>query len=185
MSYNKNIASATTYGVVKVGTGITAINGVISSNNNIDSADKGYFYSTITQTNLLPINIVSLSNTTISQGVTLAAGSRLTVSKTGTYNLSVMMQFAKTSGGSAAKINFWLRKNGLDVADSTTNMTISNNNANVVASWAYIVAMNANDYLEMVWNSSSTQAILPAAVIQPGPPTIPATPSVRMTLLQV
>jgi hypothetical protein len=185
MSYNQNIASTTKYGAVKVGSGITVTDGVISANSVVGSADKGYFYSTVTQPNLLPINIVTLSNTTISQGITLAAGSQLTVSKTGTYNLSVMMQFAKTSGGAAAKINFWLRKNGLDVADSTTDMTISNNNANAVASWTYILAMNATDYLEMVWNSVSAEAILPAAALQPGPPTIPATPSVRMTLLQV
>lgn len=185
MSYNQDIASTTNYGVVKVGTGISVADGIISASGSIGSADKGYFYSTVTQTNLLPVNIVTLSNTTLSQGVTLVAGSQLTVSKTGTYNLSIMMQFAKTSGGSAATISFWLRKNGLDVADSTTDMTISNNNANAVASWTYILSMNTGDYLEMVWNSTSTQAILPAIPLQPGPPQIPATPSVRMTLLQV
>lgn len=184
MSYNQNVASTTNYGVVKVGSGIAVTDGIISSGT-ASAADKGYFYSTVTQTNLLPVNVVSLSNTTISQGITLVAGSQLTVSKTATYNLSVMMQFSKTSGGSAATINFWLRKNGLDVADSTTDMTISNNNASAVASWTYILAMNASDYLEMVWRSTSPQAILPAVPLQPGPPQIPATPSVRMTLLQV
>jgi hypothetical protein len=185
MSYNKNIASTTNYGVVKVGTGIAVTNGIISTNGIPGTADKGYFYSTVTQTNLLPINVVTMSNTTISQGITLVSGSQITVTKTATYNLSVMMQFAKTSGGSAATINFWLRKNGLDVPDSTTDMTISNNNSNAVASWTYILSMNAGEYLQMVWNSNSAQAVLPAIPIQPGPPAIPVTPSVRMTLLQV
>lgn len=168
MSYNTPIATTIDYGVTLLG-GQTA-------------SDKGYFYSTQTQTNLQTVNTVTLSNTTVSQGITLVNGSRVTVSKLAYYKLSVMMQFSKTSGGTAATINFWLRRNGLDVPDSTTDLTISNNNANAVAAWDYLLQLNPGDYLQMVWNSPSAQAVLPAIPAQAG---IPATPSVRMNMLEV
>lgn len=169
MSYNIPLATVPKYGVVKKN-GIT------------DVKDAGYFYSTQTQTNLAATNIVTLNNTTLSRGIVLVANSKLQASKTSTYLLNVMMQVSKTSGGSAATINFWLLKNAVNVADSTTDITISNNNSNAVASWSYIVLMNAGDYLQMAWSSTSAQAILPAI---PAIGTLPATPSTRMTLLEV
>lgn len=169
MSYNNPVATTTSYGVV-----------IKDSPTYI--YDVGYFYSTQTQTNLLAVNKVTLSNTTLTRGITLVNNSQLAVSKASTYQLSVMMQFSKTSGGSAATINFWLQKNAINVADSTTDMTISNNNSNAVASWNYTLLMNPGDYLEMVWSSTSPQAILPAL---PAIGDVPATPSVRMTLLEV
>jgi hypothetical protein len=168
MSYNTPIATLADYGVVKLG--------------NTNSKDLGYFYSTLTQLNLQNINLVTLSNTTVSQGITLQNNSQLVVTKPAYYYLAVMMQFSKTSGGSAAKINFWLRRNGINVPDSTTDMTISNNNSNAVASWTYLLYLNANDYLEMVWNSPSSESILPAVAAQTN---IPATPSARMSLIEM
>lgn len=168
MSYNTPIATLTDFGVVKLGTTSTK--------------DLGYFYSNLTQLNLQNINLVTLSNTTVSQGIALQNSTQIVVSKSAYYYLAVMMQFSKTSGGSAAKINFWLRKNGLNVPDSTTDMTISNNNSNAVASWSYLLYLNTNDYVEMVWNSPSSESILPAVAAQTN---IPATPSARMSLIEM
>ena len=186
MSYATPLASTTDYGVVKVGTGINVNNGVISSSGGLTGGDVGYFYSGTTQTNLLPINTVTLTNTTLSQGITLVAGSQLTVSKAANYALQVTIQFAKsTSAGGAATGFFWLRKNGLDVADSATDVITTAAGAGVVLAVNYTLPMLANDYLEMVWSANTTNAELIFIPAQAGPPVIPAAPSVRMTLLEV
>jgi len=186
MSYNQPLASATDYGVVKVGSGISVTNGVISSSGSGTGGDVGYFYSGVTQTNLLPINTVTLSNTTLSQGITLVAGSRLTVSKTANYALQVTIQFSKsTSAGGAATGFFWLRKNAVDVADSATDVITTSAGAGVVLAVNYTLSLLAADYLEMVWSANTTNAELIFIPIQTGPPAIPPAPSVRMTLLQV
>lgn len=186
MSYNKPIASTTQYGVVKVGSGISVNNGIISANGGGGGGDVGYFYSGITQTNLQPINTVTLSNTTLSQGITLVSGSRLTVSKIANYTLQVTIQFAKsTSAGAAATGFFWLRKNGIDVADSATDIVTTAAGAGVVLSVNYTLPLLANDYLEIVWSANTTNSELIFIPIQTGPPAIPAAPSVRMTLLEV
>lgn len=186
MSYNQPLASTTDYGVVKVGSGIGVTNGVISATGSGTGGDVGYFYSGVTQTNLLPINTVTLSNTTLSQGITLVAGSRLTVSKAANYALQVTIQFAKsTSAGGAATGFFWLRKNGLDVADSATDVITTAAGAGVVLGVNYTLPLLVADYLEMVWSANTANAELIFIPIQTGPPAIPAAPSVRMTLLQV
>lgn len=202
MSYNQNITSNSEYGVLKIGTGLSVTDGVVScdvtqgatgpigatglqgaTGSAIGSLDLGYFYSSATQTNASSINTVTLSNTTLSQGITLVSGSRITVSKSANYNLSIMIQFTKSSSaGNSAIGYFWLRKNGVDVADSASDVTTSENNSGVVASWSYALPLVASDYLEMVWSSSLSNAILIARPAQVGPPIIPRNPSVRMTL---
>ncbi len=173
MSYNVPLATNVTFGVVTTGGATTA-------------ADVGYFYSSLTQTSLQPINIVTLTNTTLSQGITLVAGSQMTVSKTANYALQVTIQFAKsTSAGGAAIGFFWLRKNGLDVADSATDVITTSAGAGVVLAVNYTLPLLAGDYLEMVWSANTANSELINIPAQPGPPTIPAAPSVRMTLLQV
>ena len=173
MSYNLPLATNTTYGVVTTG-GSTG------------GGDVGYFYSSLTQTNFLPINTVTLTNTTLSQGITLVAGSRLTVSKSANYTLQVMIQFSKsTSAGGAATGFFWLRKNGIDIADSATDVITTAAGAGVVLAVPYTLTMLAGDYLEMAWSANTANSELIALPVQAGPPVIPAAPSVRMTLLQV
>jgi hypothetical protein len=185
MSYNQQVASATDYGVVKIGTGIAVTNGVISASGGSFIPDVGYFYSTQTQSNLASPNIVTMDGVGLSQGVTLVAGSRLTVSKTSNYTLSIMLQFTKsTSSGANATGFFWLRKNGIDVADSASDSTSGTVQQGVIASWSYTLPMIAGDYLEMVWYSVATNAILIAIPATVGPPAIPLNPSVRMTLIQ-
>ena len=173
MSYNQPIATSSDYGIVKLGTTPGA-------------ADAGYFYSTQTQTNSASPNIVTMNGTGLSQGITLVGGTKLTVSKGGNYNLSIMIQFTKsTSAGGNAQGFFWLRKNGINIADSSSDCTTGTVTQGVIASWTYILPLVAGDYLEMAWISASTNAILIATPATAGPPVIPANPSVRMTLLQV
>lgn len=185
MSYITPIGSTTSHGVLKVGSGLQVSAGTVSTTSSA-SHDVGYFYSSATQTNASQINVVTLSNTTLSQGITLVDNSKLTVSKAGNYSLDLMIQFTKSSeAGNHARGFFWLRKNGINVADSSSNIVTAVTNVGTIGSWTYTLPMAAGDYLQMVWYSTASNAILIALPAQSGPPIIPLTPSVRMTLLEV
>jgi hypothetical protein len=184
MGYKVPFTTGSNWGVMRPGSGLSVVDGIVSVTPSPGIHDVGYFYSTLTQTNLLLTNIVSCSNTTLSQGVTLVAGTQFTVAKTGNYTLNYTIQVDKTAGGAAANMDIWLRLNGADVADSNSNFTISNNNAAIVASANYTLTLNAGDYLELAWHSASANAELLAVPAQVGP-VRPASPSVRVTLLQV
>lgn len=185
MSFSVPFASISKYGVVKVGSGLSVTDGVISADA-VGTRDVGYFYGANTQTNDNLINDVLMTNTTLSQGINLVDNSKLTVTKSGNYTLSIMVQFSKssTAGGSAVGF-FWLRKNGIDIPDSATDLTTSTVSSGLVGAWTYTLPMLAGDYLQMVWHCTLSNAILIALPAQAGPPIIPAAPSVRMTLLQV
>jgi hypothetical protein len=184
MAYKEPFATASNWGIMRTGSGLSVIDGIVSVDPSPGIHDVGYFYSTLTQTNLLVTNIVSCTNTTLSQGITLVAGTQFTVSKTGNYTLNYTIQFDKTAGGAAANVDVWLRLNGLDIADSNSNFTISNNNAAQVVAANYTLSITAGQYLELAWHSTSANAELLAVPAQAGP-IRPASPSVRVTLLQV
>lgn len=183
MAYKSPFATGSNWGIMQAGSGLSVTNGIVSASA-AGTLDVGYFYSTLTQTNLLATNIISCTNTTLSQGVTLVAGTQFTVSKAGNYTLNYTIQFDKTAGGAAANADVWLRLNGVDAADSNSNFTISNNNAAIVIAANYTLILAAGQYLELAWQSTSANAILLAVPAQVGP-VRPASPSVRVTLLQV
>lgn len=186
MSYNKPIASTTEFGVVKVGSGINVSAGVISANGASYSPDIGQFYSSVTQTNVNSVNTATFNNTEFSQGITLASNSRITVSKTDNYSFSFTLQFTKSSSsGSSARGFFWLRKNGVNVANSASDTITNETGSGVLTTWNYLISLNTGDYIEIVWNSTASNAILLARPAQAGPPSIPLSPSIRATIVQL
>jgi hypothetical protein len=126
-----------------------------------------------------------LNTTDISQGVSVVSGSQIKVDNTGLYNLQFSTQLEQTTNG-ASDISIWLRKNGVDVANSNTELTIEKvaGGGKLVAAWNYIVQLNANQYMELVWSSNSANTQLHYHTTQTTP-TRPATPSVILTLTQI
>lgn len=186
MGYNAPLTSTSNWGIMRCGAGLSVTNGIVSVNPSPGGIfDVGYFYSDVTQTNptVGSVNIVVCNDTTLSQGITLVAGSQFTVSKAGNYTITYTIQFEKTAGGEAANIDVWLRRNAVDVADSNTNFTITNNAAQSIAA-TYTLTLNSGDFLQFAWQSTSSNAILLALPAQIDP-IRPTSPSVRVTLLQV
>ena len=73
----------------------------------------------------------------------------------------------------------WLRHNGADVANSATQIRIQGNNAETVAAWNFVEAMNAGDYFELMWSTDDTTCqILASPAVAP----VPAIPSVILTV---
>lgn len=146
----------------------------------------GNFYSTQSQTN--PIANISqslpLETNAGSDGVSVVSGSRLTVANPGVYNLQFSTQFEKTDNGTDT-VFIWFKKNGGNVANSATALDITKQaggGGKVVAAWNFIDQLSANDYLEIVWQSSDTTV---SAYATTASGNIPAIPSTIATLTQV
>jgi hypothetical protein len=77
----------------------------------------------------------------------------------------------------------WFRKNGIDLPDSNTKITLDNQNSSQVASWNYMLNMNATDYFEIMCNTPDNGIILLAD--NSLSPTIPNIPSVIVSAQQV
>jgi hypothetical protein len=119
-----------------------------------------------------------------SQGVSVVSGSRLTVANAGVYNIQFSVQVDRVSGSGTDTIHIWLKKNGTNVTNSSGTITIAGGAAaaKTVSSWNYVVDSAANDYYELVWQTTDTNIQL-INVVATG--NIPGTPSVIVTVTQV
>jgi hypothetical protein len=146
----------------------------------------GSFWSTQTQTNAgaTSVNLMTLNNSDPSNNfVDLSGSSIIKVSSANVYNIQFSAQLDKTDGGTD-KIYIWLRKNGANVADSNTSITLQGGGAKQVAAWNWVLELAINDYIEIAWSSTDT-AVRLFYEGSSGSPTKPAVPSVIVTVTNV
>jgi hypothetical protein len=149
----------------------------------------GSFWSTQDQVaaNTTTAYAITLNNTDPdSNGVSIVSNSRITFGYSGVYNVQFSAQADRVSGSGTDTIDIWFRKNGVDVTDSNTIVTVSGGAAaaKTVAAWNYMLDLTANDYVELMWRTSDTRLELIADAAGTSP-TRPAIPSAIVTAQQV
>jgi len=113
--------------------------------------------------------------------VSIASGSRITFAYAGTYNVQFSAQLTQTDN-SNDNVQIWLRKNGSDLTETNTTVTMDKQNSDKVASWNFVLTVAANDYLQLMWEANSTSVSILA---QTAGGNYPATPSIILTAQQV
>jgi hypothetical protein len=151
------------------------------------SAEKklGTFYDTTNQSAsaILTPYPMKLNTTDLSNGVTITGPeqSQITVTNSGSYNLQFSAQVFD-NGGSGDLIWIWFRKNGIDIPYSTTKMTTKGGNDAMVAAWNFVVDLDNNENIEIMWAVDDTSVKL---LYEPALPFCPAIPSVIVTMTQI
>jgi hypothetical protein len=143
----------------------------------------GSFYDTTTQ-NVVGVNTyqpVRLNTTDLSNQVSIANSSHIVVANSGVYNIQFSLQIDKTQG-SGAHIYIWLKKNGVDVPNSATELAVQGTNSEVVAAWNFVVSASANDYYELMWSATDSHIRLKAVGASA---VVPAIPSIILTVVSV
>jgi hypothetical protein len=152
-------------------------------------ASYGAFSSSLDQTGSISAGTVMTFNSVdVADGVTVVSNSRITVPKTGIYNLQFSAQF-KNVENTQEDVTIWFRVNGSDLANSATQVTIpARKSASIfgygVAAWNIFLSLTAAQYAEIVWLptvATLTMEHLPASLS----PAYPAIPSVIATMNQV
>lgn len=141
----------------------------------------GSFYDTTTQTAAATNTAyaVTFNTTDLSAGVTRGTPtSRIVVDAAGVYDFQFSMQIINTTGGNHS-IWIWFRKNGVDIADSATEIKVQGNNAEQFAAWNLYINLSQGDYVEMMWSVSDTAVQI---VSFPASSPVPAVPSVILTV---
>lgn len=127
---------------------------------------------------------VTFNTTDYALGASLSNSSRLNVSYSGLYNLQFSFQFANTDS-QIQDIDIWFRKNGTDVAGSNSKFSIPNShggtNGHLIAALNFYLELAKNDYVEMMWATTSTAVTIEQIPAQTSP-TRPSTPSAIATL---
>lgn len=115
--------------------------------------------------------------------------SRIVTSTAGFYNFQFSAQIS-SSNASSKKLWIWPRKNGTDIADSGSEITVSGGGTVLVPAWNWTVSMGANDYFQIMWAAEDVSVQLITVAAQTGANGTatfarPAVPSMILTVTQV
>lgn len=182
MSYTVPLSSTTRYGVVKVGSGLSVTDGVVSASTGL--LNYGFF-SNGTQTNPVAnqVNLGVFSTTGPTNGVSLIGNNILRVTNAGTYTVLFTSTMAKTSGGTSS-MSIWLRYNGVDIPGSRQDLELINTLSIIFTSGNFTLNMAAGSDLQFCWSSADTTVnliALPAGIN----PTRPPGSSLKVTMTRI
>ena len=141
----------------------------------------GAFFDTTTQT-AAAINTayaMTFNTTDLSFGVRRGATtSQIFIDQEGVYDIQFSAQLDNTSGGNHLAF-IWLRVNGVNVANSASQVRLKSTDGELVAAWNFFYSFKAGDYFELMWSVSDTAVQFTAqAAVAP----VPAIPSVILTV---
>lgn len=146
-----------------------------------------YYGSFVKTTSQVPsaINtaqLITWSSSPIANGVIRSATifSRIITLNAGLYQFNASFQMASSSA-SVKNVWLWFRKNGVDVANSSRIISLDSATAIKTIAISQFFSMAANDYIEMVFASDSTNMTLNTT---PATAFAPATPAAILTVTQ-
>lgn len=128
--------------------------------------------------------VVTLNTTDYALGTSLTSGSRLTAGYSGLYNIQFSIQL-NNSDSQLHTVSIWFRKNGTDIAGSNSDFDVTSShggvNGAVIAALNFYVALQKDEYIEIVWSTPNASVTLQHIGTRTTP-TRPYTPSVIATM---
>jgi len=155
------VTKQTTFNAVY--TGLTGSFVSSSTFNNYTSSIQSYYLSAYHTASLTasvqntPFSM-SFNTTDFSNGITIGGPIRnqIQITNAGIYDIQFSAQVDKTSGTTVSSY-IWLAKNGEDVPDSNTQITLAGGQADAqVAAWNFYVSASAGDYYELRYGATLT-----------------------------
>jgi hypothetical protein len=146
----------------------------------------GSFYDTTDQTAASTTESypITINTTSLSNEVSIENNSQITFATEGVYNIQFSIQLSNNDNATQ-DIDIWFVKNGVDIANSNSRFGLAPRKSagdpyHVIGTVNFIESFSANDYVELYWRTSSTNAYI-EYYSAPSTPTRPAIPSVILT----
>jgi len=147
----------------------------------------GAFQDSTNQTaaNTTTAYAVTFNTTDFSNGVTMVSNSQITVADSGIWNLQFSLQYKNTSND-GQDVDIWFRKNGTNIANSNSRFHLparktAGDPSHLIAALNFFVSLVDNDYVEIMWRTTSTTVSLEHFDTSTSP-TRPAVPSAIATM---
>lgn len=154
------------------------------------SSQFGNFSSTTTQ-QVYGANIptpITVNDIDSSVGFSIMGGSgtssRIQIAEAGVYNIMFSAQLNLVTGNQPQVCTIWLKKNGVDIPNSSGVVTITGHNYYHIASWNYIDTFTAGQYFEFYFSSADLHMQV-EAITGLTSPTRPDSPSMAITVQKV
>jgi hypothetical protein len=186
LSGSITISGSTTNNII----GTTAITGSLRLNSNgigtglFINGQKQFNYISLFHTaSILPTQNVSgsfiFSNTAVSSSISVVSGSRITFENTGIYNIQFSAQLFTQTG---ATVDIWLKRNGVNIANSAGKIGPTGNNTYHLPAWNFVDTFTSGSYVEIAYQSNQTNTEFQYVAASGN---IPAIPSIIASITQV
>jgi hypothetical protein len=181
---------AGTLPVASGGTGATTLTGYVKGNGTsamtaaatvpfADLAGRAFAQplSTADQTgNVSAATAVTFNTDLTGTGISVVASTQITFTAAGTYMLAPSIQFVN-SAAADHDVTVWFRKNGTNIANSATILTVpkTGDGGSAVFSLSFFDTVTAGQYIEIMWlpeNVAVTVEAIAAGAIAPAIPSI-------------
>ena len=143
--------------------------------------------STTTATSATTAYVMSIGSIDLQSGVSIASGTRLTVTNAGIYNVQFSAQLSNPNAA-IANVSIWIQLNGTNITDSAGTNGVpakhGTDNGLQIISWNYLLNLAAGNYIEFFWHSDSTGVQLITFPATTGP-AVPQSPALIVTITQV
>lgn len=139
----------------------------------------GSWYDTATQ-EVLPTELstgkpVLIRQQDLASGFQRINGSKIKATNAGIYNFAFSFQFRNEGGGgNGTTVEIWLVKNGQEVPDTNTRVSVNTNSPYVVSAWNFFQQLNANDEIEIYWATDNHHIVMKYNTGTMGGPAIPS-----------
>jgi putative transposon-encoded protein len=155
-----------TLGVANGGTGATTLTGYVKGSGTsaltasatvpyADLAGRAYIsaYSTQDQTgNIATATAVTFNNGATGTGINIVTNTQITFTAAGTYMIAPSIQL-NNSDAADHDVTFWFRKNGTDIANSATKVTVpkTGDGGSAFFQIVFYETVTAGQYVEIMW----------------------------------
>jgi hypothetical protein len=119
------------------------------------------------------------STVATSSGISLVSSSRITFENTGIYNIQFSAQLFTQTG---ATVDIWLKRNGVNIANSAGKIGPTGNNTYHLPAWNFVDTFTSGSYVEIAYQSNQTNTEFQYVAATGN---IPAIPSIIATVTQV
>ena len=178
---NGGAGAGTTLTVTSITSGTLKVGMVLTGG----SITAGTFISAFTSgTGGVGTYVVSVSQLKTSATYTGTMTSQIVCANAGVYNLQFSSQMDKTDSG-VDYVDFWLRKNGVDVIGSAGVISLQGNSpAYMMAAWNYLLQLSSGDIIELYWASADINMSITSQPLQTSPYPHPSIASTILTITQ-
>lgn len=125
---------------------------------------------------------IPFTSTALSNGISIGSpASQIVVIQSGLYNISCTLQYS-SSNASQKNAYVWIRKNGVDIPQSSRITTLNLNGGYSTVLTSETVSLAANDYIEIMFATTDTAVTVAAA---PTTAFAPGSPAANLLVTQV
>ena len=169
--------------------GNVTVTGNINLTGRLLGYDKVYGEFCYTGGNIVPaapdtIYAFPFDTTNMASDVVANNTSQIHITKPGTFKLITSIQVKNADNATDHIMRFWLRKNGVDVANSATLITPLKLQEQVIA-MDWMVESDGDDYFEIVYYVNDVDVTFPYYAAGTTPVTYPAAPPIIVNVIPV